>query len=100
LTDDIGVGYNVGYDYFAEGSGNLTYSLAIGFGLTSKLSVYIEPYGAIVEFEEHEASFDAGITFLTSDNFQLDFSFGTGLNYTMNYVSFGFSWRIMDENKE
>ena len=28
------------------------------------------------------------------DNFQLDFSFGTGLNYTMNYLSAGFSWNI------
>jgi len=29
-----GIGYNVGYNYFGEGWGDLVYSLALGIGLT------------------------------------------------------------------
>ncbi len=85
ISDAIGIGYNLGYNNFGSGDGDFTYSLALGFGLTEKVSVYIEPYGEIVEFDEHLANFDAGVTYLAKENLQLDFSFGTGFNYTMNY---------------
>jgi len=32
---------------------------------------------------------------LVKDNLQLDFSFGTGINHTMNYISLGFSWKTL-----
>lgn len=94
LNDNIGIGYNVGYNYFGEGKGDLTYSIALGFGITERASIYVEPYGDLAEFEDHVSNFDAGITYLLKDNFQLDFSFGTGVNYNMNYISLGFSWNI------
>ena len=94
LSESVGIGYNVGYNYFGDGKGDLTYSLAIGFGITDKLAVYIEPYGDLVEFDDHVSNFDAGFTYLIKDNFQLDFSFGTGLNHTMNYISIGCSLNI------
>ncbi|WP_308991602.1 transporter [Mariniflexile litorale] len=94
LSDVLGLGYNVGYDYFGEGSGNLTYSVALGISVTETFGVYIEPYGNFVEFDTHEASFDAGIAYLLKDNCQLDFSFGTGINHTMNYLSLGCSINI------
>ena len=94
LSESVGIGYNVGYNYFGDGKGDLTYSLAIGFGITDKLVVYIEPYGDLVEFDDHVSNFDAGFTYLIKDNFQLDFSFGTGLNHTMNYISIGCSLNI------
>jgi len=52
----------------------------------------VEPYSELIDFAVYEASFDAGFTYLLRDNFQLDFSFGTGINYKMNYLSAGFSW--------
>ena len=91
LSKTIGLGYNVGYDYFGEGQGNLTYSIALGVRINDKVGIYIEPYGQFTEFDIYEMSFDAGVTYLVNDNFQLDFSFGTGLNHTMNYISFGAS---------
>ncbi|NNF02560.1 MAG: transporter [Bacteroidia bacterium] len=94
ISDAISVGYNFGYDFFGEGDGNATYSLALGFGITDKVSVFIEPYGAVVEFEDHEANFDAGITYLLNDNLQLDYSFGVGINHDMNFMSAGFSWLL------
>lgn len=98
VNDNIGLGYNLGYNYFGEGKGDFTYSLVLGVGVTEKAAIYIEPYGDLVEFKDLEANFDAGFTYLVEDNFQLDFSFGTGMNYTMNYISIGFSWNIKKEH--
>lgn len=94
LSDIMSIGYNVGYNYFGEGKGDLTYSIALGISITDSFGVYIEPYGNLVEFDTHEASFDAGIAYLLKDNVQLDFSFGTGINHTMNYISVGCSINI------
>ncbi len=100
ISKHLGIGYNVGYNYFGEGKGDLTYSLALGIGITEKVSVYLEPYGDLAEFEDHIANVDAGLTYLLRDNFQLDFSFGTGINHTMNYISLGFSWNIKRMKKD
>ena len=100
ISDRFGLGYNLGYDYFGYGSGNLTYSLALGLGISDKVGLYIEPYGALVDFDNHESSFDAGFTYLVQDNLQLDISAGTGLNYNMNYVSIGCSIIIAKEKNQ
>ncbi len=70
INETIGIGYNVGYDYFGIGKGNFTYSLALAISLTPKWGIYLEPYGGIIEFDIHEANFDAGITYLIKENFQ------------------------------
>ncbi|MDP5158541.1 MAG: transporter [Flaviramulus sp.] len=94
LNDALGLGYNVGYDYFGDGKGHLTYSVALGVSVTDTFGIYIEPYGSLNEFKTYESNFDAGITYLVTDNCQLDASFGTGINYTMNYLSLGCSIHI------
>ncbi len=94
LTEKIGLGYNIGYDYFGTGSGNLTYSIALNVSLSDKISFYFEPYGEFSEYKNHFASFDTGFTYLLKDNLQFDISYGTGFNYTMSYFSTGFSWNI------
>ena len=100
IGDVFGLGYNIGYDYFGFGSGNLTYSLALGLSISDKVSFYLEPYGALEELDYHKSSFDAGIAYLVEDNLQLDLSAGTGLNHNMNYVSIGCSINIAKKNKE
>ena len=94
ITDNIGIGYNVGYNYFGINNGFFTYSLVFGIGITEKSAFYVETYGNVGILDEYLANFDAGFTYLLKPNFQLDFSFGTGINYTMNYISAGFSWNI------
>ena len=94
IDEKIGVGYNIGYNYFGDGTGDFTYSLALGFGITDKLTVYFEPYGEFVEFKTHVSNVDAGVTYLIKKNLQLDFSFGTGINHTMNYMAIGCSINI------
>lgn len=100
ISEKIGVGYNIGYDYFGTGNGNLTYSLAFGFSLSEKLSFYLEPFGQFGEFKNHLASFDTGFTFLSTTNLQFDISYGTSLNYGMNYFSTGVSWNINRNSKK
>ena len=95
VTDDISFGYNIGYDYFGEGNGNIFYSFAAGISITEKMGAFLEAYGDVVEMEKNYSNFDAGITYLVEDNFQLDFSFGTGINHDMNFISCGLSWRVM-----
>lgn len=98
LNKRLGLGYNFGYNYFGTGIGDLTYSLVLGFKINEKAGVYLEPYGELIDFREHLANFDSGFTYSLKDNFQLDFSFGTGINYTMNYISAGFSWNIKESS--
>lgn len=94
LSKGVGLGYNIGYDYYGFGSGNLTYSLAIGFAVSNKIGFYVEPYGEIIEFNNHLVNFDTGFTYLIKNNGQLDVSFGTGINNKMNFVSLGYSLNI------
>ena len=97
INENIGLGYNLGYNYFGDGKGDFTYSIALGIGINSKVGIYVEPYGEIANMKEHFANFDTGFTYLANKNLQFDFSFGTGINWTMNYMSMGCSWLI--ENK-
>ena len=93
LTSKIGLGYNIGYS-FVEKENSLTYSLALGYSISNTIGVYIEPYGSWAEQGQFETNFNTGFTFLINPNFQLDVSYGTGLNNKMNYFSTGFSWKI------
>jgi len=99
LSDIIGLGYNIGYDYFGSGNGNFTYSLALGFGISGKIGFYIESFGEIAEFKDHLSNFDTGLTYLLKENSQLDVSFGVGLNHKMNYVSLGYSLNISKQTR-
>jgi hypothetical protein len=88
------IAYNIGYDYLGVGSGNLFYSLAWGISLSDKIGLYVEPYGFVNNLETWLSNADAGMTYLLSDNVQLDYSFGVGLNNVMNYHSLGISFRL------
>ena len=99
LSDKTGLGYNLGYDYFGSGRGNLTYTLAVGTSLTEKLGFFMEPFGEIVDLNNLILNFDSGFTYLVKDNLQLDCSYGIGINNKMNFFSFGISWLIKKENK-
>ena len=59
------------------------------------MSAYLEPYGEIIDFNEHISNINMGITYLLQKHIQLDYSFGTGLNNTFNFMSIGCSIRIL-----
>ncbi len=97
LNENMGLGYNLGYNYFGQDNGDLTYSFALGYSINENVGVYLEPYGAITNIDQHVSNFDTGFTYLPNENMQFDFSFGVGINHRMNYVSIGFSWLIIGD---
>jgi hypothetical protein len=94
LTDHLDIGYNIGYNYYGTGNGDLTWAVSLGIGLSEKTGAFIETYGDLNEFKDPFINFDSGISYLIRDNLQLDCSFGIGLNNKMNFLSFGCSWNI------
>jgi hypothetical protein len=98
ISHDVGpdwaFGYNLGYA-IADGRGSFTYACSVGKAINDRFGLYFEPYGEVLEGGFHLASFDAGLTLLSSDQWQWDISYGTGINHRMNYTAFGFSWLIL-----
>jgi len=95
INDRLGLGSNLGYNYLGTGRGDLTYSLVLGIAVNQKVGIYIEPYGEVLDMSDFILNSDTGLTYLVKENLQLDFSFGTGLNQRMNFISLGCSWKIM-----
>ncbi|MBK8954450.1 MAG: transporter [Saprospiraceae bacterium] len=93
ITESNSLSYNVGYNYFGKGKGDLTYSLSLGAAISEKAALYVEPFGAFEEMDEFILNVDAGFTYLLKSNMQLDFSWGTGIQRKMNYLAIGFSWK-------
>lgn len=94
LSETHTVAWNLGYDYLGTGNGNLFYSLAWGISISDRISIYLEPYGAIDNLSDLVASADAGFTYLLKDNMQFDYSFGLGITHEMNYHAVGLSVRL------
>ena len=92
LADNVNLVYNAGFNYYTSKNGDLTYAIALDVGVNDKVRFFIEPYGQYTSLLTYEASFDAGLTYLIKDNLKLDFSYGSGLNHKMNFMSVGFSW--------
>lgn len=94
ITNSTSIGYGIGYDYFGAENENATYSISFGKAVNNKVGIYIEPYGTFKNLNNHISNIDAGFTYLQNDHLQFDFSFGTGINQTNNYISAGISWLI------
>ena len=93
-NNDISFGYNIGYNHHTNQTGDFTYSLVVGYEINDEINTYIEPYGEIVGFKEYISNINMGITYLVKNNIQLDYSFGTGLNHTFNFMAIGCSINI------
>lgn len=72
--------------------------MVLGVGINEKTGFYAEPFGEITDLEDFILNFDAGIAYLARENLQFDFSFGTGINHRMNYISIGCCWKIERED--
>jgi hypothetical protein len=96
LTEKLGIEYNIGYSNFEIDSekGNLIYSFVTDYEINDKSGIFIETYGELLEFEEFEASFDLGIAYQFTDNFEFELAAGTGINHKMLFALIGLSWRI------
>lgn len=93
------VNYSVGADWDGESSEpNFTYALAPVLNLTNRFSIFAELYGSQPQREEDYFNIraDAGITYLVSNDFQLEVSAGDGISddATSRFVAAGFSYRF------
>ena len=104
LSERFSLGYNLGAmletSEQADGSDTTLcsglYSVALGYGATEQLGLFIEVFGALgLSAEESPASLDGGITWLLSEDAQLDVFAGVGLNDDADdwFVGLGYSIR-------
>jgi hypothetical protein len=103
LTENIGLGYNLG----AEWDGETTtpawiYTFAPGFNLGKKWYGYIEAFGEVRKNEKPSHAIDGGIAYYFSDNSKIDFSGGFGLTDAAidNYFAIGYSFRFNTKAKK
>ncbi|GMN08412.1 hypothetical protein MTsPCn5_38010 [Croceitalea sp. MTPC5] len=69
------------------------YVINLGYGITDRLSTFVEVFGALNDID---IDIDAGFAFLMNKDLQLDFSFGTlsNGNTTSWFADAGLSWRF------
>jgi len=76
------------------------WAASLGIGITEKLGGFVEFYGdaGLSASKTPVNAFDAGLTYLLFDNFQLDVSGGVGLSDAADdwFVATGFSYRFPD----
>jgi hypothetical protein len=97
LSDKISLSYNAGAQWDGETPNpNFIYTLTGGYGITDKLSTFIELYGYLPQEGDNDHRFDAGFTYLTSNDTQVDISVGKGLSEGSPdyFLSCGFSFRF------
>lgn len=95
LSDDIGLGYNLGAEWDGFSSTPYwIYTIAPGFNLGEKWYGYIEAYGAVRKGDSPQHGIDGGIAYYVNDNLKLDISGGFNLINSPNYVAIGASFRF------
>ena len=108
LTDFLSLDYSLGPAWNTEEDdfsnrhtlSVFQWAVSLGVGITEKLSGFVEFYGdaALSDSKTPANAFDAGLTYLLLDNFQLDASGGVGLSDAADdwYVGAGVSYRFPD----
>lgn len=100
LTENIGLGYNIGME--SDGEENvLLYTFSPNFNIGKKWYAYVELFGFrtrdIYSFQKRwQHAFDTGLAYYLSNNTKVDLSsgFGLGSNPMTNYIALGFSFRV------
>ena len=96
LSEKSSLGYNLGAEWSNDSSEiSYIYTLAYGYSISNKFGVYIELYGDLPEDNKANHYWDGGLTYLVSNNFQLDAYIGTSITKGQDFgVGLGFSYRI------
>ncbi len=96
LSEKSSLSYNLGAAWGDDSPEAVyEYTLAYGYSFTENFGGYMELYGDFPEDSRASHLWDAGLTYLFSDNIQVDASVGSGLNKTQDlYLSAGISIRV------
>ena len=107
LSDRLSFGYNAGVSWSTTeeatpGEKNTSvfadYTATLAAGLTPVVGAFFELFGAIALDQDEESTllFDGGVTYLISQNAQVDIAVGVGLSDAAEdlFVGAGVSWRL------
>jgi hypothetical protein len=96
LSEKSGLAYNLGAAWGNDSpEAAYVYTLVYGYSITEKLGTYMELYGDFPEGNKANHLWDAGFTYLISDNFQLDISGGTSITKGQDVmIGTGISFRL------
>ena len=97
LNERSSLGYNIGMAWDGDvTTASYIYTIAYGYSISDKVGAYLELYGDIPENSSFNHLWDAGLTYLVSDNIQLDVSGGIGITNVVQdlFLSAGISIRI------
>lgn len=96
LSKKSSLSYNLGAQWRNDSpEAAYVYTLSYGLGLTEKLGFYAELYGNLPENNKANHLWDAGLTYLISDNVQLDATIGSSITEGQDILlSAGVSFRL------
>ena len=96
LSENSSLGYNIGAQWGEDSpEAAAIYTVAYGYSITDKFGAYAELYGDLPEDSSANHYWDAGFTYLVSNDFQLDAYFGTSITKGQDILlGLGFSYRI------
>ena len=100
ITDRFGIAvqYGLTWDGFTPNP-TTSYTLALGYGITDKLSAYVEPYGFLTNNGEELHLINGGFTYLINNDIQVDLTGGFGLNEAApdNFLNCGASFLLFNK---
>lgn len=101
LSETSSLSYNLGAQWGDDSpEAAYVYTLAFGQAITAKLGAYAELYGDMPENNKANHFWDAGLTYLISDNVQLDATVGSSITKGQDILlSGGLSFRLPTCNK-
>lgn len=96
LSEKSSLGYNLGMAWGNDSpEASYIYTIAYGYSISEKLGAYVELYGDLPEDIKAIHLWDAGLTYLISNDLQLDMSFGTSITEGQDLlISAGLSFRL------
>ncbi|WP_378176978.1 transporter [Aquimarina sp. SS2-1] len=96
LSEKSSLSYNLGAEWGNDSpEAAYVYTIAYGYSITNAFGIYAELYGDLPEDSSANHLWDAGITYLLSDNIQLDATIGSGITEGQNLLlSAGISVRL------
>lgn len=100
ISDNSSLSYNLGAEWGNDSpEAAYIYTIAYGYGITEKLGVYVELYGDLPENSKSNHLWDGGLTYLVSNNLQLDATVGSSITKGQDLlISAGFSLRIPNKS--
>ncbi len=95
LSEKSSLGYNIGAEWGNDSpEATCVYTLAYGYSLTDRFGMYAEVYGDLPEDHSANHYWDAGMTYLVSNDLQLDAYVGTSITEGQDILlGIGFSYR-------